>query len=59
MLTGINHIALNAPDEEIFQELRRRLVDAGASDGMDCEIAVWKEAGARAARGTGHPGPHS
>lgn len=57
----LDHIALNAPDEEAFEELRRRLVDAGASDGsvtdfgsvktcffrdpdgMDCEIALWKE----------------
>lgn len=57
----LDHIALNVADEETFQELRRRLVDAGVSDGtvtdfgpvktcvfrdpdgMDCEIALWKE----------------
>lgn len=29
----LDHIALNAPTKEAFEEIRKRLVDAGASDG--------------------------
>lgn len=57
----LDHLALNVADEETFQELRRRLIEAGACDGMttdfgvvktcfftdpdgmECEIAIWKE----------------
>ncbi len=58
----LDHLAINVPDLDAFLELRRRLVEAGASDGMitdfgmvwsvsfsdpdglDAEIALWREA---------------
>lgn len=36
----IDHFALNAPDDETFQELRRRLVEAGATEGRVRDFGV-------------------